>query len=48
MRAPERFLSKEVIRPMRPLLVKWGRHQMQIPTEIILYLLLKVFSHWHF
>ncbi len=31
--------------PMRPILVKWGKFRLQIPTEVVIYLLLRALSH---
>jgi len=35
-------LSVEEVRPMQPLLVRWGRFSMRIPGEVILFLLSKI------
>jgi hypothetical protein len=35
-------LSEEEVKPMQPLLVRWGRFSMRVPGEAILFLLSKI------
>ncbi len=39
----------EYVLPMQPIRLKWktGR-QVEIPTEIVIYLLFRALNHWHF
>lgn len=33
---------------MRPFVVSWKGHRVVVPGELLIYLMLKVFNHWHF
>ena len=33
---------------IRPIRVRWKGHQIEIPTEVLFYLVFRVLNHWHF